>query len=79
MVLKSIKVKGFRSSPAEQAVEFSEGVNILYGKNASGKTNLLEAIYLCAAGKSFRLCDEKNFIRHGEQRSSIIAEYVSEG
>ena len=79
MVLKSIKVKGFRSSPAEQAVEFSEGVNVLYGKNASGKTNLLEAIYLCAAGKSFRLCDEKNFIRHGEQRSSIIAEYVSEG
>ena len=78
MTLSSITLTSFRSSPLPQTVEFSDGVNILYGKNASGKTNLLEAIYLCAAGKSFRACDEKNFIRHGERRCGVLAEYSAE-
>ena len=78
MKVKKISLSDFRNAQSE-CVEFSDGVNVLYGKNASGKTNLLEAIYLCAAGKSFRRCDEKNFIAHGHNRSNIFLEYSESG
>lgn len=49
----AISLAGFRN--IEQAsVRFAPGVNVLYGQNAQGKTNLLEAIYFAAIGKSFR-------------------------
>ena len=52
MYCKKIKVTGFRNIDNAE-VEFSEGVNILVGENAQGKTNLLEAIFYASVGKSF--------------------------
>lgn len=65
MILKTLKTQNFRNL-MENPPEFHEGINVLFGDNAAGKTNTLEAIYLFATGKSFRTRNEKDFIRHGE-------------
>ncbi len=53
MLLKEVRARSFRNIHDER-VAFSPGVNLIYGNNAEGKTNLLEAIYYFARGKSFR-------------------------
>lgn len=52
-------------------VDFKGGLNIIYGKNAQGKTNLLEAVYFCAVGKSFRASREKEVINLNSEISKI--------
>lgn len=56
-------------------VEFEDGMNIIFGDNAQGKTNALEGIYLCSAGRSHRTQREKEFIRFGEQSASVYVDY----
>ena len=58
MVIKSLELKNYRNYK-ELYIEFSEGTNILYGNNAQGKTNILEAIYVCATTKSHRGSKDK--------------------
>ena len=53
MRIKSLKVENFRNLE-KLDIEFSDGVNIIYGNNAQGKTNIIEAIYIFSFGKSFR-------------------------
>ena len=53
MRIKRLKVENFRNLE-NLDIEFSEGVNIIYGNNAQGKTNIIEAIYIFSFGKSFR-------------------------
>ena len=53
MRVNRIALNGFRNYDFETA-DFSPGTNVIYGENAQGKTNLLEAVYILAAGKSFR-------------------------
>ena len=65
MILRTLKTQNFRNL-LENPPEFHDGINVLFGDNAAGKTNTLEAIYLFATGKSFRTRSEKDFIRHGE-------------
>lgn len=50
MYIEKIKVENFRNY-AYQELELKPGINILYGDNAQGKTNIMEAIYLCALRK----------------------------
>lgn len=47
MYIKKIKLNNFRNYENVE-IDLEQGINILYGDNAQGKTNLLEAIYLCA-------------------------------
>jgi len=63
MICKKIKIKNFRNIESCE-LEFSPHVNLLYGNNAQGKTNLLEAVYYTALGKSFRPAKEAELIRH---------------
>lgn len=63
-MIKSLRLQNFRSY-SDYTTELAPGVNIVVGPNASGKTNLLEAIYVINRGKSFRVSD-KNLIKHGE-------------
>ena len=70
MYIKEIELYNFRNYK-EQKVSFSEGVNIFIGKNAQGKTNLLEGIYLNAFGKSFKSVKDKELIRFGEEYCRI--------
>ena len=53
MRIKRLKVENFRNLE-NLDIEFSEGVNIIYGNNAQGKTNIIESIYIFSFGKSFR-------------------------
>ena len=62
MICKRISVEGFRNIESAD-VEFSDGVNVLVGNNAQGKTNLLEAIYFITLGKSFRSASESERYR----------------
>ena len=74
MYLKNIKIKNFRNYE-EQEVNFGEKLNIFYGENAQGKTNILESIFLCAFGKSFRTKKEKEMIKKGEDFTKVEVEY----
>ncbi len=76
MYVKSIYAKDFRNI-SEEKIEFENGINVLYGKNASGKTNALEAVYLFASGKSLRGSPEKDFIKKGCENAKISIEYAS--
>lgn len=69
MKITSLKLENFRNYTHAQ-VQFSPGVNSLVGKNAQGKTNLIEAIYFACIGKSFR-GKEKELISWGKENGSI--------
>lgn len=66
MKITSLSVNDFKNAEKE-VICFKEGINIIFGDNAAGKTNLLEAIFLFAAGKSFRGSKDKDFIRFGQE------------
>ncbi|MCQ2427016.1 MAG: DNA replication/repair protein RecF [Clostridia bacterium] len=74
MICKKIKVTDFRNI-ASCDVDFSDGVNLIYGNNAQGKTNLLEAVCLCSLGKSFRGVKENEFIRFDCPNTRIEMNY----
>ena len=52
-------------------LDFDSSTNILYGDNAQGKTNLLEAIFLCSSGKSFRTNRDRELINFNNDYSNI--------
>lgn len=64
MTVREFSCENFRNIPSCRLF-FSEGVNLLYGENAQGKTNVLEGIYLFARGRSFRTAEEKELTRFG--------------
>lgn len=70
MFLKSISVVNFRNYDNLE-LELSPNVNIIYGDNAQGKTNLLESIYFLAMTKSHRSFIDDNLIREGEKIAKI--------
>ena len=74
MEAKKIKAENFRNICSAD-VEFSSGVNLLYGNNAQGKTNLLEAVCFFSLGKSFRGAKEGEFIRFEEKNASISLDF----
>lgn len=61
MRVKQLELTDFRNY-TQTKIDFSDGLNVIEGKNAQGKTNLIEAIYFCAVGKSFRASKEKDVI-----------------
>lgn len=61
MIATKISFENYRN--IEKAdIALSEGLNVLYGDNAQGKTNALEGIYLFAQGRSFRTHKEREYI-----------------
>jgi DNA replication and repair protein RecF len=52
-MLQKIRLTNFRNF-SDQIFEFKEGINVIWGANGAGKTNILESIFLLATGKSFR-------------------------
>ena len=73
MKLISLKTSGYRNLCGE-TLELSDGINLLYGSNAAGKTNTLECAYIFASGKSCRTTHESELIKKTEQtaRADII-------
>lgn len=74
MYCKKIEVEQFRNIEKAE-VSFSEGVNILAGANAQGKSNLLEAIFYPSMGRSFRGARATEMIRFGEKQAKIRLSY----
>ena len=70
MYIESIQLKNFRNYQTLE-MEFDKGTNIFYGDNAQGKTNILEAIYLCGTTKSHKGSKDKEIIRFQEDESHI--------
>ena len=70
-VCHGIDIENFRNI-ASASVDFTDGVNLLHGDNAQGKTNLLEAVYFTALGKSFRPVKEAELIRFGEDSAHVV-------
>ncbi len=66
MILRYFRARDFRNIK-DCSIEFSEGVNLLLGENAQGKTNAIEAIYMFARGKSFRKAEDKSLISFGKE------------
>lgn len=62
MYINQINLKNFRNYE-EQEITLNPHINIFYGNNAQGKTNVLEAIFLSGFGKSFRTAKEKEMIK----------------
>ncbi|MDD6311909.1 MAG: DNA replication/repair protein RecF [Firmicutes bacterium] len=74
MKLEYLSLCNFRNIEC-QTIEFSDGVNILYGNNAQGKTNAIEAAYMFACAKSFRAVRNRELIRHGCDTAQMACEF----
>ena len=70
MIIKSLKLKNYRNYEYLQ-LDFDKAVNIFYGDNAQGKTNVLEAVYLSGTTKSHRGTKDRDLIRFGCEESHI--------
>ena len=73
MIIKSIKLTNFRNH-SDYYLECKDETTLILGKNGSGKTSVLEAIYILTRGKSFRAVD-KEILKHGEDFYRIELEY----
>ena len=72
MTVNELNLKDFRNFSSER-VTFDKGVNLIVGKNAQGKTNLIEAIYYLATGRSFRQAGDKDLISFSQDSATIRA------
>ena len=74
MYIEKIRLQNFRNYENLE-IDLNKNINIIYGENAQGKTNIIESIFLCAFGKSFRTSKEKEMIKFNEEKSLIEAFY----
>lgn len=70
MIIKSLELSNYRNYHTV-SLKFDKGINILYGDNAQGKTNILEAMYVCSTTKSHRGSKDREIIRLGQDESHI--------
>lgn len=71
MLLKSLWLASFRSHQ-ESVFRFSDSINLILGKNGSGKTNILEAIYVLSTGKTFLPHSLGELIKWGSDSSTAM-------
>lgn len=70
MYIHSLELKNYRNYES-LSINFDSGTTILYGDNAQGKTNILEAVYLSATTKSHRGSKDRDLIRFNQEESHI--------
>jgi len=70
MIIESVEISNFRNYE-NLDIHLGEGVHIFYGDNAQGKSNFLEAVYLCALLKSYRGAKDKEMIRFLNEEGHI--------
>jgi len=61
------------------SLHFGDGINLIVGRNAQGKTNILESIYLLGKGRSFRAQDHRDMVKWGENGCVVEAEIEKRG
>lgn len=77
MTIQHLKLTNFRNITVAE-FEPAAGINLLVGKNASGKTSLLEAIYLLSLARSFRSKRLKSLINHSSEQFTVFAKIKSD-
>ena len=75
MYIESLALKNFRNYK-ELDINFSKNINILYGDNAQGKTNILESVFIGATTKSHKQSKDKDIIRFGSEEAHIKIELI---
>lgn len=70
MIIKELELHNFRNYNSLN-LEFSPSINVIYGKNGYGKTNLLEAMFLCCVGKSYKAIKDAELIMYGEDSYKV--------
>lgn len=73
MQIRSLTLRNFRNY-GEETFVFSDGLNVLFGKNGQGKTNCAEAVFYLCTGSSLRIRHDKQLIRIGAETAEIKAE-----
>lgn len=74
MLVKSIYLENFRNYE-HQDIVLNDNINVFFGNNAQGKTNILEALYFCTLGRSFRTFKENELIKFNQDISKIVILY----
>ena len=70
MWIKEINLLNFRNYEKE-TINLEKGINIFFGENAQGKTNIIESIFLCSMGKSFRAKKDREMIKLDREKSKV--------
>ena len=78
MIIESIELKDYRNYEGLEII-FSPATNIIYGENAQGKTNILEAAYLSGTSKSHRGSRDKEIIRFDASEAHIRTKVIKQG
>lgn len=76
MIIKNLTLHNFRNY-VDETFCFSDGLNVLMGKNGQGKTNCAEAVYYLCTGSSLRIRHDRQLVRMGESCASVRAEVLS--
>lgn len=77
MIIHKVELSEFRNYE-RQSIDTEPGINVFYGNNAQGKTNILEAVYLCACARSHRTARDADLIRHSADRYAVKIFFVNQ-
>ena len=77
MVISNLILKNFRNH-SYRNFDFKEGLNLITGENAVGKTNIIEAIYYLSLTRSFRTSEDKDLILNGAE-NTLLEATITEG
>lgn len=78
MEVKSLSGENFRNL-LPFSIDFCQGMNVIYGDNAQGKTNLIEALWLFTGAKSFRTTKDSEMVAFGSSSASLSLDFISGG
>ena len=78
MIIESMELLNYRNYESLK-IAFDPGTNIFYGDNAQGKTNVLEAVYLCCTTKSHRGARDREIIRFDQEEAHIKLQIRKDG
>jgi len=78
MHINRVILKNFRNI-ADADIELGQGINVMYGENAQGKTNFLESVYFCATSRSHRGGRDKDLIMMGQKETALRISVESQG
>ncbi len=76
MIFRKLELLDFRNIASLSMIP-GEKVNVICGENAQGKTNLMEALWLFTGAKSFRQTKDSEFIKFGEERAILKADFFA--
>ena len=77
MILLKVKLINFRNYK-ETEIHFHPGINVLFGRNGQGKTNILESLYYLSLTKSFRTNSDQNLVLNGSDFFRVQGNFVSD-